>query len=148
MGDNPLFYFCNFSFIWVKELAYFCNYSFVSLFYRIVVPSKVLYWKVDARFGFLRSDRFLAVTDLSLSHCRKFQKFWKTSRIFLRYVRNFHYFRSDPSEQFKCLEKIRHSRLFCFWQVCLLVCIRSFTVFVWISLLHKASVAVANVQRL
>jgi hypothetical protein len=35
-----------------------------------------------------------------------------------------------------------------FDRFCLLFCIRSFTVFVWISLLHKALVAVANVQKL
>ena len=35
-----------------------------------------------------------------------------------------------------------------FDRFCLLFCIRSFTMFKWISLLHKALVAVANVQKL
>ena len=45
--------------------------------YHIVVPSKVSNSKVDTRFGFLRRNRLLAVTNLSWSLCRKLVKSWK-----------------------------------------------------------------------
>ena len=87
--------------------------------YFIVVPSKVFDSTVDTRFGFLRRNRFLPVTNLSRSLCRKLVKCWKNSCVILKYVRNFRSIWDFSSEPVKCLEKIRLYGLFCFDRFCL-----------------------------
>ena len=146
MGDNPLFYFCKF--FLSQGVVYFCNNYFVSLFYRIVVPSKVSNRKL-----MLDLD-FCAETDF---YCPPFwavftpEKLKNSDKI---HAWSLYMYATFISFDFSHLSKLSASKQFVFPdcsvfdRFCLLFCIRSFTVFVWISLLHKALVAKANVQKL
>ena len=61
---STLFYIC------VLEVVYYCSNLSLSYFIAFVVPSKVFDSKVNTRFGLLRRNRFLAVTNLGLILCR------------------------------------------------------------------------------
>ena len=126
MGDNPLFYFCTLFYIWVLEVVYYCSNLSLSLFFCIVVPSKVFDSKANTRFGLLRRNRFLAVTNLSSSLCTRFIKIFQFTCVILRYVRNFHSIWAFSSEQVWCHFKIRLYELFCFDRFCLLFRIACF----------------------
>ena len=145
MGDNPWFYFCNFLFLWVVEFAYFCNNSFVSLFYCIVVPSKASNRKLMLDLDFCAETDFCCPpfwpvrTPEKSKNSEKLQA-W-SSYMYATFI----------SFDFSHLSNLSASKKFVFPdcsvfdRFCLLFCILSFTVFEWISLLHKISVAVANV---
>ena len=147
MGDNPLFLISAILFYWVKELSYFCNNSFVSLFYCIVVPSKASNRKLMLDLDLCTvidffCPPFWAVCTLVKSKNSETIQAW-SSYMYTTFI----------SFQFSDLSNLSASKKFVFTdcsvfdRFCLLFCILSFTVFEWISLLHKTSVAVANVQK-
>ena len=137
MGDNPCFYLCNFSFIWVLELAYFCNNSFVSLFYCIVVPSKVFSRKLILDLDFCTGTDFCCPRFWALFTAEKLKNYEKnhewSSDMYATFI----------SFKFSDLSKLSASKKFVFTDCsgfdifCLLFCILSFTVFEWFPLLHK-----------
>ena len=147
MGDNPCFYSCYFSFDFesrnldtsVKTPLYLYLIAFF-------VPSKLLVG-VFGRFGFLHRNRFLLSTVSRAIIRKQIVLIWNYLCVILRCIRNFRYFKVFWFEPRKWLETIRLYGLFGFDRFCLFFCILSFAVFLWFSLLQKASVPVANVPK-
>ena len=138
MGDNPSFLFAViFVFFESRSFCYFCSNSFVSLFYRNVVPSKVSNRKLMLDLDFCAETDFCCppfwavCTPEKSKNSEKFQA-W-SSYMYAAFIN------LDLSH----LSNLSASKKFVFPdcsifdRFCLLFCIRSFTVFVWISLLQK-----------
>ena len=147
MGDNPSFYFLSFYFILSQDVVYFCSNSFVSLFYCIVVPSKASNRKLMLDLDFCAVTDFCCPPFWAVRTPEK-SKNSETIQAWSSYM-----YATFISFDFSHLSNLSASKKFVFPdcsvfdRFCLLICILSFTVFEWISLLHKISVAVANVQK-
>ena len=76
-----------------------------------------------------RARTDFSVTIISFTPRKKIKKILNFLRVILICLRNFNYSSTFLFDPWKCLEKIRLYRLFCFERFCLLFCILYFTVF-------------------
>ena len=139
MGDNPSFLFAvifAFLFVLSQGACYFCSNSFVSLFYCIVVPSKVFYWKLMQDFD------FCAVTDFWLSRIWAFLPVENSKNSTKNHASSWDMYETFINLDLFHLSNLSVSNKFVFTdysvfdRFCLSFCIASFTMFDWISLLH------------
>ena len=121
--------------------------TLVSLFYCIVVPSKASSWKLMLDLDFCAETDFCCPRFWALFTAEKLKNSEKN------HASSSYMYATFISLDFSHLSNLSASKKFVFTdcsvfdRFCLLFRILSFTVFEWISLLHKISVAVANVQK-